>query len=58
MILENGEEIRDVKGYEGLYAVTNYGWVWSYPKDGSGGHGGKWLNPGRNKKGYYQVSFI
>jgi hypothetical protein len=30
--------------------VTSHGRVWSYPKDGSGGHGGKWLNPGRNKK--------
>lgn len=29
--LKEGEEIRDIDGYGGLYAITNYGRVWGYP---------------------------
>jgi hypothetical protein len=54
MILENGEEIRDIKGYESLYAVTNYGRIWSYPNNSNANRHGKWLKPG-NVNGYRQV---
>lgn len=42
-------ELKDIEGYEGLYAVTRSGKVWSYPKEwvvGNGSicnHNGKWL---------------
>ncbi len=26
------ETMKDIKGYEGIYAVTNWGRVWSYDK--------------------------
>lgn len=49
-ILQENEEIRDVKGYEGIYAVTSHGRVWSY-------RGKKFLKPGINSEGYYSVIF-
>jgi len=51
----NQDELKDVKGYEGLYAVTKDGRVWSYPKEwvSSNGsrhrHNGKWLKTGKKK---------
>ena len=43
--------MRDIPGYEGLYAVTEDGRVWSYPKrtavgrnGGTREDGGRWLN--------------
>lgn len=49
--------MRDIPGYEGLYAVTEDGRVWSHPKKtqvGSNGgvrtDGGRWLNPIRVTK--------
>ena len=36
--------MKDIKGYEGLYAVTEDGRVWSYPKPRSSKMG-KWLKP-------------
>lgn len=39
------EEIRDIKGFEGHYAVTSYGRVWSYKSH-------KFLSPGVDKFGY------
>ena len=41
--------MKDVKGYEGLYAVTSCGKVWSYKKK-------KFLNPRANHKGYLYVT--
>ena len=36
--------MRDIKGYEGLYAVTKDGRVWSYPKENAlGPLEGRWL---------------
>lgn len=35
--------MRDIAGHEGRYAVTKEGRVWSYPKKGTGGHGGMWM---------------
>lgn len=36
--------MRDISGYEGRYAITEDGWVWSYPKPCSS-RNGKWLKP-------------
>ena len=41
--------MRDVKGYEGLYAVTSCGKVWSYMSQ-------KFLEPSADKKGYLKVN--
>ena len=38
----------DIKGYEGKYAVTSCGKVWSYK-------GGKFLKPNKSTKGYERV---
>ena len=40
--------MRDVKGYEGLYAVTSCGRVWSYRRQ-------KFLTPRPTRYGYFQV---
>ena len=46
----------DIPGYEGKYAVTIDGQIWSYPKNGAGKkHMGKFLKPYPNQKGYYRV---
>lgn len=39
---------KDIPGYEGMYAVTTDGQVWSYRRN-------KFLAPGRNGKGYLFV---
>ncbi len=44
----------DIVGYEGIYAVTKRGEVWSYPKRG-GEWGGKWLRQTQNSSGYHVV---
>lgn len=41
--------MRDIKGYEGLYAVTSCGKVWSYRRK-------KFLSPYDNRFGYLYVS--
>lgn len=41
-------KIKDIKGYEGLYAVTDFGEVWSYRSK-------KYLKPEKNKSGYLMV---
>ena len=41
--------MKDIKGYEGLYAVTSCGKVWSYRKK-------IFLKPGKDKFGYLQVT--
>jgi len=45
--------LKDIPGYEGLYAITEDGQVWSYPKLGST-KAGKWLKAGKHYKGYSQ----
>jgi hypothetical protein len=30
LVLKENEKIKDIKGYEGLYAITTFGRVWSY----------------------------
>lgn len=44
------DELRPIPGYEGLYAVTRDGRVWSYPKAPEPGkrgrkHNGRWIAP-------------
>lgn len=41
-------KLKDIKGFEGLYAITEDGRVWSYLSN-------KWLKPGINSSGYYYV---
>lgn len=58
--------MKDIPGFEGLYAITTDGRVWSYPKSWVGGrrnnykigHGGKWLvlRKGNSDQSYYSVS--
>ena len=40
--------MKDIKGYEGLYAITSCGKVWSYRRK-------KFLKPGMDSNGYLQV---
>lgn len=40
--------MKDIKGYEGLYAVTSCGRVWSH-------HSNKFLQPRKDKDGYLRV---
>lgn len=41
--------MKDIKGYEGLYAITSCGKVWSYRKD-------KFLKPYNHNSGYLSVN--
>lgn len=47
--------MKDVDGFEGRYAVSKEGRIWSYPKPGRNGHSGKWLNGSSDKDGYREV---
>lgn len=50
------EEIRDIPSYEGLYAVTSSGRIWSYPKQIGFRRGkGSWRKLDLHKAGYLQV---
>lgn len=49
--------MKDCIGYEGLYAITEDGKVWSHPKKGKGAHNGRWLRQGVDSRGYFQVAF-
>lgn len=49
------EEWRDVKGYEGLYQVSNMGRVKSLGNGNSNNSKEKILKPGKDKKGYLIV---
>lgn len=42
-------KLKDIKGYEGLYAITEDGRVWSYLRN-------KWLKLRINSTGYHHVS--
>jgi hypothetical protein len=54
-------ELRDIPEFEGRYAVTMDGRIWSYPKTyiaGRGatyGHSGKWMTATTDKLGYPHV---
>ena len=40
--------MKDIKGYEGLYAITSCGKVWSYRSK-------KFLKPAKHQNGYLKV---
>ena len=44
--------MKDIKGYEGRYAITKNGRIWSYDRN-------KWMSPHKfkNKIWYYSISF-
>ena len=48
---------RDIPGYEGRYAVTENGHLWSYPKSGRGRsqHKGRWLLGHLDSFGYLTI---
>lgn len=49
--------MKDIEGYEGLYAITEGGKIWSYPKRGK--HKGIWLRPFINTRtGYPCVELL
>jgi hypothetical protein len=52
--------MKDLPGYEGLYAATRGGRIWSHPRawgsDGHFKHSGKFLKPKKNNRGYLYVS--
>lgn len=58
--------MKDIPGFEGRYAITEDGQVWSYPKTWQGGksnnaksgHLGKWLTPrkGNDTQAYFSVN--
>jgi HNH endonuclease/NUMOD4 motif-containing protein len=50
--------VKDIPGYEGLYAITNEGQVWSYPKGmpNGMGHSGCWLRLHPHSAGYWRVT--
>jgi hypothetical protein len=47
--LKRNERIKDVSGYEGLYAVTTLGRVWSYRSN-------RWIKPWPDTAGYPRIS--
>jgi len=60
-VLENDEIIKDIPGYEGLYAITTYGRIWSYPKSwdtcrGTKSHDGRWLKQTVSPSGALVIS--
>ena len=55
ILLQPGEEIKFITGYEGLYSITSFGRVWSHEKVRRCGksirlHGNKFLKVRLNKK--------
>ena len=52
--------MKDIPGYEGRYAITEDGRVWSHPKMSTGCmrymKKGKWLKPSKRSLGYFFVS--
>ncbi|MDP3959930.1 MAG: NUMOD4 domain-containing protein [Pseudorhodobacter sp.] len=46
--------MKDIKGFEGLYAVTEDGQVWSYPKQNNRNLRGRWMKQ-QPHKGYLSV---
>lgn len=50
-------EMRDVPGYEGLYAVTRDGRVWAYAKTRLRTYAARWMKQHFSKDGYLLVTF-
>jgi hypothetical protein len=49
--------MKDIVGFEGLYAITKDGKVWSYPKEARNNLKGKWLSNDKSSR-YHQVSLM
>ena len=49
--------MKDIVGFEGLYAITNDGRVWSYPKEAHNNLKGKWLSNDKSNR-YHQVCLM
>ena len=50
------ESIKDIEGYEKLYAITSFGRVWSYPKQhGTRFWNGRWMKLRVESNGYQRV---
>lgn len=47
--------MKDVNGYEGLYAITPEGRLYSYKRNGIGGWQGGFRKPFVNSRGYLQI---
>jgi len=50
-------KIKDIKGFEGLYAITDDGRVWSYPKAG-GRKLGLWIGIFPQRRGYLNCTLF
>jgi hypothetical protein len=61
MVPGTATDLRDVPGFEGLFAVTRDGRVWAYArswirgKGSQGEHEGHWMNPVLDATGYLRV---
>ena len=55
----DGHEVRDIPGYENLYAATRCGRIWSWPKKvARTQHKGIWLKPGQRGDGRLIVVLV
>lgn len=52
------EVFKDIEGYESLYAISNLGRVWSYPKKSNANQQGMFLKQSINNKGYVKVELV
>lgn len=50
--------MKDIKGYEGLYAITDEGKVWAYPRTYIAGKGSKGKTLGRYKSQTLRNSYL
>lgn len=59
--IKNLNPHKDIPGYEGLYAITKNGWVWTHPKPNpnpkisTAMRPGRWMKPTLTKHGYLVV---
>lgn len=58
ILLQKGEGIKPIEGYEGLYSITSFGRVWSHKRFDSLGRrqGNKFLFPSKDNLGYLKVN--
>lgn len=47
--------MKDIPEFEGLYAITKEGKIWSYGNRNGVGHKGKFINPNKDKDGYHKI---
>lgn len=58
MELKDGEIIKDIPGYEGLYAATTHGRIWSYPSLDNQNRKGLFLKPAKHGKNKNYLSVV